>query len=377
VSAVLALALATSACTSNRPGPTATPAASSQVSLKGVCPDPVVVQTNWWPQSEHGAAYQLVGPDAHIDAAHKRVTGTLTIDGKSTGVRIQVRAGGPAVGFQSSASLMYQDPSITLGMVQSDEIIQYSKTQPVLGVVAPMQIDPQIIGWDPKAHPDWHTIADIGQTTTTVLYFQGSAYMEYLIGSGILRRKQVDGSYTGAPDVFVGSGGKVAVQGYDTNEPYTYRHEVTAWGRPVASQLVYSTGYPNYGNVLAIRSDKRAALDGCLHRLVPILQQAQVDFITHPDPAIGLILRLVGAYKGGFVYSRGNAEFAVAQLRRDGIVANSAPGTLGAFDTGRLVRLIGITQPIFAGLHKQIKPGLGPVDVATNTYIDPSIGLPQ
>jgi hypothetical protein len=77
------------------------------------------------------------------------------------------------------------------------------------------------------------------------------------------------------------------------------------------------------------------------------------------------------------VYSRGNAEFAVAQMRRDGIVANSAPGTLGAFDTGRLARLIGITQPIFAGQHKQIKPGLGPVDVATNAYIDPAIGLHQ
>jgi hypothetical protein len=378
VSAVLALALATSACTSsNRPGPTAAPAASSQVSLKGVCPDPVVVQTNWWPQSEHGAAYQLVGPDAHIDAAHKRVTGTLTVDGKSTGVRIQVRAGGPAVGFQSSASLMYQDPSITLGMVQSDEIIQYSKTQPVLGVVAPMQIDPQIIGWDPTAHPDWHTIADIGQTNTKVFYFQGSAYMEYLIGSGILRRSQTNGSYDGSPSVFVGAGGKVAVQGYATNEPYTLEHEVPSWGKPIAYQLVYDSGYPNYGNVLAIRSDKRNALDACLHRLVPILQQAQVDFITHPDQAIGLIVRLDQAYKGGFVYSKGNAEFAVAQMRRLGIVANSTGGTLGSFDTGRLARLIGITQPIFAGQRKPIKANLGPVDVATNAYINPSIGLHQ
>jgi len=292
-------------------------------------------------------------------------------------VRIEVRAGGPAVGFQSSAALMYQDPAITLGMVQSDEIIAYSKTQPVLGVVAPMLIDPQMIGWDPKTHPTWHTIADIGQTNTKVFYFQGSAYMEYLIGSGILRRSQVNGSYNGAPDVFVGARGKVAVQGYATNEPWTYQHEVPAWGKPIAYQLVYDTGYPNYGNVLAIRTDKRNALDGCLHRLVPILQQAQVDFITHPNPTIGLIVRLVDAYKGGFVYSKGNAQFAVAQMRRLGIVANTTSGTLGSFDTGRLVRLIGITQPIFAGQHKQIKANLGPVDVATNAYINPAIGLDQ
>jgi hypothetical protein len=186
----LSVVLAAGACTSSSsPGPTAAaPAASAQVSLKGVCPDPVVVQTNWWPQSEHGAAYQLVGSDARIDPAHKRVTGTLTAGGKSTGVRIEVRAGGPAVGFQSSAALMYQDPKITLGMLQSDEIIAASKTQPVLGVVAPLLIDPQIILWDPKTHPTWHTIADIGQTDTRVLYFQGLAYMQYLIGSGILRK---------------------------------------------------------------------------------------------------------------------------------------------------------------------------------------------
>jgi hypothetical protein len=190
-------------------------------------------------------------------------------------------------------------------------------------------------------------------------------------------KSQTDGSYNGAPDTFVGSGGKVAVQGYATNEPYTLQHEIKAWGRPVAAQLIYDTGYPNYGNVLAIRTDKRPALDACLHRLVPLLQQGQVDFISHPDQAINLILKLVDAYKGGFVYSKGNAKFAVQQLRRNGIVANSTPGTLGGFDTGRLVRLIGITQPIFTGQHKQTKANLGPVDVATNAYIDPTIGLVQ
>jgi hypothetical protein len=42
-----------------------------------------------------------------------------------------------------------------------------------------------------------------------------------------------------------------------------------------------------------------------------------------------------------------------------------------------LARLIGITQPIFAGQRKPIKANLGPVDVATNAYINPSIGLHQ
>jgi hypothetical protein len=375
LAAALTVALAGCSTTADTGTQQAPPAASGAISLKEVCPDPVVVQTNWFPQSEHGAAYQLVGSGATIDAAHKRVTGPLVANGKSTGVRIQIRAGGPAVGFQSSASLMYQDPTITLGMLQSDEIIQTSKTQPVIGVVAPLELDPQIILWDPASHPDWHTIADIGQTDTKVLYFQTGTFMQYLIGSGILRARQVDGSYDGSPSAFVASGGQIAVQAYATNEPYTYQHEVKAWGKPVAYQLVYDTGYPNYGNVLTVRADKKAPLAACLARLVPIIQQAQARFMTAPAPTIDLILKLDDAYKGGFVYSKGNANFAVEQMRRLGIAANGPDATLGNFDLARLARLIGIVAPIFAGQRKPIKPGLTPAGVATNQFINPAISL--
>jgi hypothetical protein len=373
----LTVALLAAACSSatGSDASHAPPAASASLNLKGICPDPVVVQSSWYPQSEHGAVYQLVGDGYKIDAAHKRVTGPLVLGGKSTGVRIQVRAGGPAVGFQTAAALMYQDPSITLGMMNPDQIIQLSKTQPVVAVVAPMELDPQILLWDPASHPDWHTIADIGQTDTKVLYFQGNTYMDYLLGSGILRRRQVDGSYDGSPSAFVASGGKIAVQAYATNEPYTYQHEIKAWGKPVAYQLVYDTGYPNYANVLAVRTDRKAALAACLARLVPIIQQAQVDFMAKPGPAIGLILKLVDAYKGGFVYSRGNAEFAVTQMRQLGIVGNGKDATLGNFDPERLQRLINIVGPIFAGQRKPIKAGLTPADVGTNEFIDPAIGL--
>ncbi|HZD00757.1 MAG TPA: hypothetical protein VFA46_11385 [Actinomycetes bacterium] len=372
----LGLALVASACGGGSGTGTAAPAAApGSVDLKGICPDPVVVQTNWFPQSEHGAVYQLLGAGATIDAAHRRVTGPLLAGGRSTGVRIQVRAGGPAVGFQSSAALMYQDPAITLGMLQSDEIIQTSKTQPVVGVVAPLELDPQMIMWDPATHPGWHTIADIGQTDAKVLYFQTGTYMEYLLGSGILRRRQVDGSYDGSPAAFVASGGKIAVQGYATNEPYTYQHEVSAWGRKVAYQLVYDTGYPNYGNVLTVRADTKATLSLCLRRLVPIIQQAQADFMRAPAAAIELILKLDRAYKGGFVYSRGNAEFAVQQLRGLGIVANGTDTTLGNFDYARLGRLLAIVAPIFSGQRKPIRPDLSPAEVGTNEFIDTSIGL--
>jgi len=230
--------------------------------------------------------------------------------------------------------------------------------------------------WDPASHPDWHTIADIGQTNTKVLYFSGTGtYMEYLIGSGILRRKQVDGSYDGSPSNFVASGGKIAVQAYATQEPYQYEHEVKAWNKPVAFQLVTDTGYPNYANTLAVRADKKAALAPCLQRLVPIIQQSEVDFMNNPANAVDIIVKVSQDYKTQVVYSQGNAQFGVEQMRRLGIVGNGKDNTLGNFEINRIQRLISIVSPIFAGQKKAIKPNLTPGDIVTNEFINPSIAL--
>jgi hypothetical protein len=376
----LSLVMAAGACSSggssgSGSGGGALPAASGSQSLKGVCPNPVVVQTNWFPEAEHGAVYQLLGPGYKIDAAHKKVSGPLVSDGKDTGVQIEIRAGGPAVGFQATEALMYQDPKITMGMAQSDELVQFSQTQPVVSVVAPLDLDPQIIMWDPKSHPDWHTIADIGQTNTKVLYFGGTGtYMEYLIGSGILRRQQVDPSYDGSPSNFVAAGGKIAVQAFATQEPYQYENEVKAWHKPVAFQLVTDTGYPNYANTLAVRADKKAELSNCLKRLVPMIQRGQVGFMTNANNAIDAIVKASNAYKG-IPYSKGNAQFAVQQMQRLGIVGNGNDGTLGNFDTARITKLIGIVSPIFTSQKKQIKQNLKPDDVVTNEYIDSSVAL--
>ncbi len=102
----LCLALTAAACSSNSSktgGSSNAPAASGAQSLKGVCPNPVVVQTDWWPEPEHGGTYQLLGAGYKVDANKKRVTGPLVTQGKDTGVQIEVRAGGPAIGFQQTS----------------------------------------------------------------------------------------------------------------------------------------------------------------------------------------------------------------------------------------------------------------------------------
>ena len=91
-------------------------ATSAATSLKGVCPAKIVIQTDWFPEAEHGALYQMVGAPYSIDLGKKTVTGPLIgAKGVKTGIDIEVRTGGPAIGFQGPSAVMATDSSITMG----------------------------------------------------------------------------------------------------------------------------------------------------------------------------------------------------------------------------------------------------------------------
>jgi hypothetical protein len=376
---LVAIALVGAACTggddTGGAGSTSAAAAGGPVDLKSVCPDPIVVQKDWQPESEHGFLYNLVGRGYTIDAEKKRVTGPLVSQGRDTGVKIQIRTGGPAVGFQPVPSVMYLDKSIHLGYVATDEAVQFSAKQPTTAVMAQMDISPLAIIWSPQEHPKFSTIGDIGRTNTKVFYTEGLSYMEYLVGSGILRRGQLDGSYDGSPSFFVGSGGKAAIQGFATSEPYLYEKEISQWAKPMEFQLVNDTGYPVYFASMSIRSGDKDKLAPCLKKLVPILQQSQVDFVKKPDNAIKLILEAVEKYRTGWVYSEGLARYSAQAMVKLDIVGNGPDQTLGNFEMGRIKRIIDITTPIYTAQKTALKSNLKPEDIATNEFIDPKIGL--
>ena len=383
-----ALALTAAACGSSgssgdggSSGASAAPSAAgpvpAQYDLKAAgCPSTIVLQTDWNPESEHGGQYNLLGPDPKINAGAKSVTGELVAHGGvDTGVKLEIRAGGPAIGFQTVTSQLYKDSGITLGYLSTDEQIALSKTQPTVAVLAGLDKSPQIIGWSPDKHPDWKTIADIGKTDTKVLYFQGASYMDYFTGSGILKKSQIDGSYDGTPTNFVASGGADAVQGFATSEPYTWEHEVRSWGKPLKYQLIADAGFNFYQQAIGVRKDKLAALKPCLTKLVPIMQQSIVDFMNSPDAANRLILDLVDKYNNGWVYSDGVAKYAVSTMKSLGIVGNGANSTLGDFDDARLQQLIQILDPIYQAQNKPILANLKPADLVDGSFLDPKIGL--
>ncbi|HEU5158067.1 MAG TPA: nitrate ABC transporter substrate-binding protein [Streptosporangiaceae bacterium] len=346
-------------------------------SLAGVCPATIVFQDDWWPQAETAALYRLLGEDVRVDKAKKRVSAPLVSDGADTGVRIELRAGGPANGFTRAAKILYLDKEVMLGSADIDLAAAASNgAQPVLPVFAPMDISPLVLMWDPRAHPEWKSIADIGKTGARVLYFPGSTYMQYLVDAGILRKSQVEDSYDGTPARFVAERGKVAQQGYLTNEVFQFEHELPQWKRKVAWQLVSDAGYPNYPAAVAIRPDRKAALAPCLEKLVPIMQRSAVAYAADPAPTNALIVQLVKDY-GAFPYSPERAAAAVATMKRYGIIGNGANKTVGDFDTARVQKIIDILRPLLAAEKRPLKAGLRPDDIATNAFIDPRIGLPS
>ena len=382
VAAGLTLLLAAAACTSSGSDTTdnsapAPKASGAALSLKGTCPDTVVIQTDWFTESEYGGIYQLLGPNYTVDTKKKLLTGPLVASGQDTGVKVEIRTGGPAIGYQTVSAQMYADKSITLGQVNTDESIQNSKSQPTTAVVAPLEISPLMILWGTQAHPGFNTIADIGQTDTKILYYQTDTYMQYLRGAGLVRSSQLDGSYDGTPGRFVQSDGEIANAGFATSEPYIFKNQLPK-GQPgydTHLQLINDTGYPMYGEALAIRAGDKDKLAPCLQKLVPIIQQSSVDFITNPAATNKLVIGAVETIHDFWTYSPGMADYAVNTLKSLGLVSNGPDKTLGNIQDSRIQRMIGILTPIYATQHKQIKDGLKPSDLYTNEYINPAIGL--
>jgi len=375
----LAVALLLSACggadeTGAPAGPAAPPAeAGSPLDLSDVCPATVVLQQDWQPEAEHGSMYSLVGPDYTIDTSAKTVTGSLVAQGVDTGVDVEVRPGGPNVGFQPVPALMYLDDAITLGAVNSDAAIAAAADQPTVAVVSQMTVSPQILMWDPESHPGMTTIREIGATGVPVVT-AGDVIPALLVSRGIITQEQVDTSYEGTPARFV-SDPSILQQGFATAEPYVYQNEIGEWARPVGYEPLANHGYSIYPEPLAVRADKLDELRPCLQKLVPILQQSQIDYLANPGPTNRLIVELVEAYQTGWTYSEGVAEFSArAQVEQGFVVNDPASGVFGQFDPARMQEIVSTFGPILQS-QGTITSVPDAESLYTNEFIDPNIRM--
>jgi hypothetical protein len=348
------------------------------VSLAGDCPETVVIQLDWMPEAEHGFLYEMIGEGYEIDAGNAYVTGPL-IDGTGheTGVDVQIRSGGAAQNFSPVTQIMYSDDDILLGFVYTDEAIQFSGDFPTIAIESGYEKNPQMIMWDPETYPDVTGIADLGEQGVLVRYFGGAAYMDYLTGSGILSPDQVDGSYSGDPSLFIADEGSAAQQGFASAEPYLYEFELTDWGKPVAYEYINDLGWEQYAQSIATKPENIDTYSACFTKLVPIIQQASVNYLADPTRTNAIILDAVDQFGAdfGWAYTQGAADFGVAKIIEDGLIANSPEGVVGQFDMDRVAGLIELAVPIYTAQGASPKDGVTPEDVVTNQFIDTSIGL--
>ncbi|ACQ82029.1 conserved hypothetical protein [Beutenbergia cavernae DSM 12333] len=348
--------------------------AGGPLDLSDVCPATVVMQQDWQPESEHGAMYHLVGEDYEIDSDAKSVTGSLVVDGTDTGVDVEVRPGGSSVGFQPVSALMYLDTDILVGAVNTDGAIAAHAEHPTVAVTSQMTVSPQMLMWDPETYPDATTIEEAAAGGAPVVT-AGELIGGLLVSQGIIQPDQRDSSYEGTPQRFV-SDPSILQQGFATSEPYVYENEITEWGRPIAYQLLAEVGYAIYPEPIVVREADVTEQADCLAKLVPILQQAQIDFLADPDATNALIVELVEAYQTGWTYSPEVAEFSVQAQQELGLVTDDpASGVFGQIDPDRMAEIVETFAPILVDAGTIPDAEIDPESLYTNEFIDTSISI--
>ncbi|WP_309709682.1 ABC transporter substrate-binding protein [Pseudolysinimonas sp.] len=376
----LASALALTACAA----PAAEPDAGTDLEIGAIdlaaagCPATVKIATDWFPEAEHGHLYELVGPDPTFEASNEySVTGPLMASGEYTGVDVTIVSGGSArPDFLQPDGMLYAEEDILLGYVGNDEAVVHSNTFPTIGIFAPLEKDPQMIMWDPATLTDVESIADLGAAGTSIRVFPGGYYIDYFTSSGVLSADQIDSTYDGAPDVFVASGGTIAQQGFASAEPYIYENEISAWGKPVAYELINDAGYPKYAAVVSTKPENVTEYADCFAALVPVLQQAEVEYYADPTETNEVILAAVDAYATFWVYSAAVAEYSVETQLGIGLVSNGHDDIVGNVDPERVQSLIDIATGMYADdAEKDIRTDLTVEDLFTDQFIDPSIGF--
>ena len=338
--------------------------------LADVCPSPLVVQTDWFPESEHGAMYELLGDDYVVDVDNKVVRASMVLGGTDLGIEWEVRTGGPAIGFSPVSQHMAVDSGIHLGYASTDQQINHWDVAPLMSVAAPLERNPQMIMWDPETYPDVNSIADLGAQGITINVFGGGTFSEVFVAQGIWSADQVDPSYEGNPSRFVGAGGSIAQQGFASSEVYTYEHVYEEWGKPVAFQLLHDAGFQIYSQTIGVRPGDLEDLRPCLERVVPIIQQASVDFNNDPARANAIIVDAVEKYQDFWVYPPDLADFSVQAQRDFGLIGDGPDSTAGNMVPERIAKVLDDMRA--AGMD--IDPGLTADQLFTNEFIDESIG---
>ena len=262
--------------------------ARATLDLAAVCPATVVVQTAWTPEAEHGALYHLLGQTYTVDAGSQEGLRAACRGGQ--GHRRHHRDPGRRSGdrLPERRRADVRRPDHHARQVATDDAIGLSAKQPVIGVVAPFDIAPYMIMWDPAANLGFNSIVDIGKTDTH---------------GPLLQRRHLYGATSPAPASSSEPGRRLLRRQPDPflagrarwrsrASPPTSRSSTRRscrWKKPVKFQLIHDTGYPIYPEAIVVRGGQEGRARGlpeearAAHPAVP--DRLRQEPVRHQRPA--------------------------------------------------------------------------------------------
>jgi hypothetical protein len=336
-----------------------------------VCPQKLTIQTDWFPELEHGGTYQLIGPDGTADKATVSYSGPVQEQYAVGGLEeIQINT----VKFDKLNSAVLLDGEADMAYINMSDIIKDSAAVDMVAVAKTLDKDPQMIMWDPEQNPI-ESPEDILETGAQVLHFPGVAYIDYMIGQGYMTEDQSNPSYDGSDAAWVAQSGSFFQQGFATNEVYKYENEIE-WKdgapAPVDFYTVADIGFDNYPAAITMMRDTAAELSDCLDLLVPVMQQAWVDFLEDPKPITDTMIEINVAHDGFWTLSEDLNAAGLELVESGGFAVNSADGTYCSFDEERVQELYDILAPIYDEQGTEIADSID--GIFTNEYCDDAPG---
>ena len=263
---------------------------------------PVRLQTDWYPQPEHGGFY-----DAQIRGYYK-----------DEGLDVTILPGGPYVNTSQQVS----SGTVQFAMGSSDNTLEsIGNGVPLVAVAATMQHDPQAI----MVHQDSpvHSFQDLDGHAVAIR-LGASTWFEYLVKRYQLRNvREIPATYSVAN--FLQDHAYIQ-QIFITSEPFFARQA----GAPVRTLLISQAGYDPYRVFLTSRSFLEQHPE-IVAKFVRASLRGWRDYLVHPDDVNAAIAKLNPAM------SVPQMKFSYEALRDQHFITGNAPNgvDLGRFDPAR------------------------------------------
>jgi hypothetical protein len=332
---------------------------------EAVCPEKLVIQTDWFPELEHGGTYQLIGTEGTISKDLVNYSGPVQPQYAVGGLKeIEINT----IKFDKANASVLLDGEADFAYITAADVIRDASAVDMVMIAKTLDKDPQMVMWDP-AQFDIQTPEDIAASGAPVVHFPGTGYIDYMIGQGYMTADQSDPSYDGSDAKFVATNGGIIQQGFATNEVFKYENEI-AWKDGAPADVDFFTvgdmGFNNYPAVITMMRSRMEELDACLTLLVPAMQQAWIDFLNDPTPIMDKMIEINEVHDGFWGLSASINEGGFALVESDGYAVNSPDGTYCSLDEARMQELYDTVKPLYDEQGVEIAADVA--SVYTNKY---------